>query len=69
MTEVLHRSTVVQPSKKVDSKEMLSRFLDGRLERFLYLLDRYQSLQRSLAHLFSRVRIDLTAFVVHSQSS
>ena len=69
MTEALCPSPIVQPSKQVDSKETLLRFLDGLLERYLHLLNRYQSLQQSLAQLISRVRIGRTAFAFQSQSS
>ena len=56
MAEVLHQSKVVQPSKQLDSKETLVRFLDNLLERYLHLLDRHQSLQQSLTQCLSNVR-------------
>lgn len=58
MVEVLHQSTVVHPTKQVESKETLVRCLDDLLERYLHLLDQYQTLQQSLARLLSKVRID-----------
>lgn len=62
MAEV-HQSPVVHPSKQVESKETLVRFLDDLLERYLHLLDRYQTLQQFLAQLLSKVRIDLGEFL------
>ena len=64
MVEVLHQSTVVHPTKQVESKETLVPSLDDLLERYLRLLDQYQTLQQSLAQLFSKVRIDLAEFCV-----
>ena len=62
MAEVLHRSTVVQPSEQVDSREKLVRSLDHLLERYLHLLDQYQTLQQELTQHLSRVRIHLASF-------
>lgn len=63
MADVLQQSSV-QPSKHIESKEALRvvRSLDDLLERYLHLLDQYQSLQQSLARLLSEVRIDLAGF-------
>ena len=57
MAEVLHRSIVVQPSEQVDSKEKLVHSLDHLLERYLHLLDQYQTVQQELTQNLSRVRI------------
>ena len=57
MAEVLHGSTVVQPSEQVDSKEKLVRSLDHLLERYLHLLDQYQTLRQELTQYLSRVGI------------
>ena len=62
MAEVFHRSTVVQPSEQVDSKERLGRSLDHLLERYLHLLDQYQTLQQELTQHLSQVRIHLSLF-------
>lgn len=62
MAEVLRTPTVVQPSKQMESKELLDRFLDDLLERYLHLLDQYRTLQQSLAQLLARVRTDLARF-------
>ena len=62
MAEVLHRSTVVQPSEKVDSKDILVHSLDHLLERYLQLLDQYQTLQQELTQHISRVKIHLALF-------
>ncbi len=64
MVEVLHQSTVVHPANQVESKETLVRSLDDLLKRYLHLLDRYQTLQQSLAQLLSKVRIDLAEIFV-----
>lgn len=69
MAETLHPSTVVHASKQVERKETLVRSLDDLLERYLHLLNQYQTLQQSLAQHFSRVRIDLAEFWTHSQSA
>lgn len=58
MPEVLQQSPVLVPIKQVESKETLVRCLDDLLERYLHLLDQYQTLQQSLARLLSKVRID-----------
>ncbi|KAL9138234.1 MAG: hypothetical protein Q9175_000560 [Cornicularia normoerica] len=58
MAEV-HQSPVVHPSKQVESKETLVRFLDDLLERYLHLLDRYQTLQQFLAQLLSKGYLSL----------
>ena len=47
----------VQPSEQVDSREKLVRSLDHLLERYLHLLDQYQTLQHELNQNLSRVRI------------
>ena len=52
----------VEPSKHMESKETLVRSLDDLLERYLHLLDQYQTLRQSLAQLLSRVRIDSAEF-------
>ena len=62
MAEVLHQSTVVQPSEKVDSKEILVHSLDHLLERYLQLLDQHQTLQQELTRHLSRVKIYLALF-------
>ena len=62
MAEVLRTPTVVQPNKPTESKELLDRFLDDLLERYLHLLNQYQSLQQSLAQLLARVRTDSARF-------
>ena len=59
MAEVVHPSTVEQ----LGSKETLVRSLDDLLERYLHLLDQYQSLQQSLAQILSKVSIDLADFL------
>ena len=62
MAEVLHRSTVAQPSEQVDSKEKLVHSLDHLLEHYLHLLDQYQTLQQDLTQHLSRVGIHLALF-------
>ena len=57
MAEVLHRSTVMQPSEQVDSKEKSLHSLDHLLEHYLHLLDQYQTVQQELTQNLSRVRL------------
>lgn len=59
MAETLHPSTVVHASKQVERKETLVRSLDDLLERYLHLLNQYQTLQQSLAQHFSRGYLSL----------
>ena len=47
----------VYPSKQGDSKEILVNSLDDLLERYLHLLNQYQTIQHKLTQLFSRVWI------------
>lgn len=47
------------PNKHVEGKEILVRSLDGLLERYLLLLDQYQTLQQSLARLLSKGYLSL----------
>ena len=56
MAEV-HRSTVMQPSEQMESKEKLVHSLDYLLERYLHLLDQYQTLEQELTQSLSKVRI------------
>lgn len=62
MAEFLQPSTVAHLSRQGENKETLVRSLEDLLERFLHLLDRYQTLQQSLSQVLSRVRIDLVKF-------
>ena len=62
MAEVLHRSTVMQPSEQVESKEKLVHSLDYLLERYLHLLDQYQTLRQELTQSLSKVRIHSAFF-------
>jgi len=58
MTEVLNpqKSTA---SKDPASQQQLVRSLDGLLERYLHLLDQYQTLQQELTKHLSAVRPSL----------
>ena len=62
MVEVLHSATVAQASKQVESRETLVGSDNDLLERYLHLLDHYQTLQQSLAQLLSRVRLHLPEY-------
>lgn len=62
MAEILRPSAVVLPSKQTKSKELLDHSLDELLERYLHLLNQYQTLQQSLSQLLASVRTDGARF-------
>lgn len=56
MAEVLDSLAAPAAPRNLKSKETLNRSLDDLLERYLNLLDQYQSLQQGLARHLSSVR-------------
>lgn len=61
MTEVLG-PTKALPGKDSSSQEQLVHSLDALLERYLHLLDQYQTLQQELTKHLSAVRALLYSF-------